>query len=90
MTIILKKNFKKCPMCGSRNLAPHLHSQHTEKEVPWVRCEDCTAMFVRSCSSNSPTESIVIWNRRGNGTKIEPESTSVFVTPEDPEVVHFT
>ena len=79
--IVLKLNFKKCPMCHSRNI---------EKAVVNILCNDCLAMFVRRTDSLNKESLICVWNRKLDGTLFEPHNDKVFIVLEDPEVVHFT
>jgi hypothetical protein len=80
-TFSLKFNFAKCPMCGSRKIE--------KKQVNMV-CNDCLAQFVRRVDPFNKESLTCIWNRKTDGTLFEPNSTKVFLVPEDPEVVLFT
>jgi len=79
--IVLKLNFKKCPMCHSRNI---------ERSKVNMICHDCLALFLRRIDSFHKESVICVWNRKLDGTLFEPHNNRVFITLGELEVVHFT
>lgn len=71
----LKKNFKKCPVCRSKNI-------HVGVSVFFLTCEDCDTSFFRRVSTDNPKDSTVVLYL--------PRATHPFVALNSKEVVTFT
>lgn len=80
-TFSLEFNFKKCPMCHSRNIL--------KKQVNMI-CKDCLAQFVRRVDPFAKESLTCVWNRKTNGKLFYPNDANVFIVPECSEKVQFT
>jgi len=71
----LKMNFKKCPVCKSKNI-------HPEDDSLVLICEDCGSKFFRRVSTDNPKDSEILLYFS--------KATHPFVSLSSKEVVTFT